>query len=179
MQKFSIGILLLAVIILASSVCILKFEPSRPEIPPGPQPPEPVIRESVTSREAERVRSRKLKGQFLAAGTGEDSNWGIRKVMHFQYMANMAAESEILTSEILPSGYIKIVEKRAFKKVSDSLDISDIDVRLDIKTLPIEEFSFLFDFCVGFYAGASGDMATSSILFAGKNFVKRTIGGNK
>lgn len=109
MQKFSIGILLLAVIILASSVCILKFGPnSEPEIPPTQPPkPEPVIRESVTSREAERVRSRRLKGQFLAAGTGEDSNWGIRKVMHFQYMANMAAESEILTSEILPSGYIK------------------------------------------------------------------------
>ena len=176
MQKFSIGILLLAVIILASSVYILIFGPnSESEIPPGPQPPkpEPVIRESVTSREAERVRSRRLKGQFLAAGTGEDSNWGIRKVMHFQYMANMAAESEILTSEILPSGCIKIVEKRAFNKVSDSLDISDIDVRLDIKTLPIEEFSLLFDFCVGFYAGASGDMTTSSVLFEGKNFVKR------
>lgn len=177
MQKISIYILTLIVIVLAIWVMILMIgKPiDSPPPPPGNERRTEIEKKPVKPEEVERVKSRQLKGQFTASGRGEDSNWGWRQVANFQYTASMVVNSIIESSEVLAGGKVKLVEIRTFECVTDSLCISDVDVNFDIKTLPVDEFSTIIDAGLAIYASLSGNVGTASVIFQGKEYVKQFL----
>ncbi|MDO4568910.1 MAG: hypothetical protein Q4D38_00835 [Planctomycetia bacterium] len=121
------------------------------------------------------MRSRTLRGEFCATGRGEDAKWGVARTLNFQYSVYLIAESKILSKKTLPSGYIKIEEKRTFKNVSDSLCVSDVDFQLNLETLPVDKFSCAIDILATAYAGISGDLVTAGTIVAEKNYWTRSL----
>lgn len=94
-------------------------------------------RASQTPKDTERIQSRRSGGEFLLEGRGSDKNWGISKSAKFRYHVLMKSTSEVLSLETNESGEIKVVEQRTFDEFQDSILVSDIDIGIDLSTLPM------------------------------------------
>ncbi|MDO4575012.1 MAG: hypothetical protein Q4D98_07340 [Planctomycetia bacterium] len=128
------------------------------------QQPDEIKKAPATPESVARVKSRLLKGKFVTTGRGEDAKWGVAQIMNFQYTVSVIAESEILSKETLPSGYLKVVEKRTFNNVSDSLCVSDVDLQINLKTVPIDIFSQAIDAASLLCVTLSGDIGTGIMI---------------
>jgi hypothetical protein len=140
-----------------------------------PTPMAQVKKKSIAPKAVERVRSRTIKGQFVTTGRGEDAKWGIGKEANFRYTVIVAAESKILSKKALPEGNIKVEEIRTFKKVVDSMVVSDVDFKLRLDTIPVETFSKAIDVVAAGWAFTTGDIASSSATIAGNHYVKSKL----
>lgn len=139
------------------------------------KPLAPIERASVKPAAVERLTNRTNKGRFIISGRGEDADWGISKEANFQYIADVIADSEILSKDTFSGGEIKVVEKRTFRDVHDSMIVSDVDVRFRLDTLPIKTLSKAIDLAAGIWTAATGDAMTSSGVKITKDLAIRKL----
>ena len=131
----------------------------------------PVKKKTIKPQAVDRVFPKVMKGNFAMVGRGEDAKWGIGRAANFQYNIFILAESEIISKKAMKNGTIKVVEKRTFNKVQDSLVVSDVDFKLAIDTLPVDTFSKMIDGVAVGYTSLTGDAATGAMVVAGKNYL--------
>ena len=134
-------------------------------------PMAPVKKKTIKPQAVDRVFPKVMKGNFAMVGRGEDAKWGIGRAANFQYNIFILAESEIISKKAMKNGTIKVVEKRTFNKVQDSLVVSDVDFKLAIDTLPVDTFSKMIDGVAVGYTSLTGDAATGAMVVAGKNYL--------
>ena len=139
-----------------------------------PKPMGKIERDSVPTSAVDQVRSRRIKGEFQLTGRGENANWGIRKEGKFVYTLFVDADSQI-KKEPLPSGAFRVTETRTFYRVQDSLVVSDVDIKLDLDSLPIKEFSNMIDAACIAWASMTGDPLSSSAIMVTKDYVTNKL----
>ena len=147
---------------------------------PATQPDEKPIkdemeRKTVVESAVSRIVPRAIKAEFDLSGRGECGDWGISGLANFKYTIIVVAESNIDSKEILPGGEIKVTETRTFKTVQDSLVISDVDMKLDISLLPIDEFSTAIDWTVRGWEAITGNVVIGESVTMGKEYLKRVL----
>lgn len=76
---------------------------------------------------------------FEASGLAEHAQYGARTSGAYYYMTTVQAHSEVLEKPEGKDGSIRVVEKRTFTQARDHLALSDLDVALDLSTLPVRE----------------------------------------
>ncbi len=139
--------------------------------PPTPSSMEPIVKKTIKPQAVDRVFPKVMKGNFAMVGRGEDAKWGIGRAANFQYNIFILAESEIISKEAREDGIIRVVEKRTFNKVQDSVVVSDVDLKLAIDTLPVGTFSKMIDGVAVGYTSLTGDAVTGATVVAGKNYL--------
>ncbi len=134
-----------------------------------------IERKPVVESAVSRIVPRMIKAEFDLSGRGESGDWGVSGVANFKYTIIVIAESIIDSKEILPGGEIKVTETRTFKTVQDSLVISDVDMKLDISLLPIDEFSTAIDWTVRGWEAITGNVVIGESVTMGKDYLKRVL----
>lgn len=134
-----------------------------------------IKKEPVPVSAVDRVVSRTMKGEFGLVGRGEDAKWGIAITTNFKYTVIVVADSEIQSKEVLPGGEIKVTEIRTFKKVQDSIVVSDVDLKLALDTLPIKVFSQAIDAAVTLWTSMTGEAASGAVVLTGKKYVEEEL----
>lgn len=159
--------------------------------PPSPEPVErhepvaplgkkEVIRSPVSQEEA-LVRlpgaqiNRTNKGRFVVSGRGQDADWGFSKEANFQYTADVIADSQILDKKPLPHGGIKVIEKRTFRDVRDSMVVSEADVKLSLKTVNAKLISKAIDLACAAWGAFTGDVAVPTGVKVTKDLAERKL----
>ena len=99
-----------------------------------------VTRKSKDIKDSERLQSRKIVGVFEMTGCGKDANWGIAAEADFKYTVATEITSKIIKKEIKPNGRIYVIEERTFDELVDVLEINPPKAKIDLSTLPLEEF---------------------------------------
>lgn len=132
-------------------------------------------RKPVPESAVNRIVPRVIKAQFDLTGCGESGNWGVSGIANFKYTIIVVAESQIDSKEVLPGGEIKVTEIRTFKTVQDSLVISDVDMKLDVSLLPVDEFSRAIDWAVRGWEAFTGDVVTGETVTLGKKYLKKVL----
>ena len=75
---------------------------------------------------------------FEARGKAEHGSYGKTVSGSYQYTTIVKARSEIVSKEENETtGSVRVVEKRTFTEAKDHLSLSDLDVRIDLETLPV------------------------------------------
>ena len=138
-------------------------------------PMEPIVRKTIKPAAIDRVFPRIIKGEFTIIGSGEDAKWGIGKTANFKYSLFIVAESEILSKKALPDGNIKVEEMRTFKRVQDSMVVSDVDFKFVFDTLPMDTFSKAIDAAVVGWTSLTADVATAAIVLSSKKYVEQKL----
>lgn len=144
-----------------------------------PAPMQPIVRPSIQPTAVVRLpetnTKRTNKGRFIICGRGEDADWGVGKEANFQYTADVIASSEILSKDTLPGGRIKVIEKRTFVNVQDSMIVSDVDFKLRLDTIRIKFLSRAIDAAAGLWAALTGDMASPATVKMTKDFATKQL----
>ena len=78
-----------------------------------------------------------------ASGEGEYANLGARWSGGYYYVTTVRARSEIVKREKGEDGRILVEERREFKQARDHLSVSNVDVAVDLSTVPIRETQVL------------------------------------
>lgn len=139
-------------------------------------PMKEIKRDSVPVEAVDRVKSKKMKGEFTLVGQGEDAKWGVAKTANFKYTVIVVAKSEILDKQTLPGGEIKVTEIRTFEQVQDALLVSDVDFKLSLReTLPLKQFSTAVDTLVTGYASVTGDAINAEAVAVTKNYLMKKL----
>lgn len=148
----------------------------KPVLPLGPKD---VKRSSMPQETLERLpevqSSRTNKGRFIISGRGEDANWGFSKEANFRYTADVVADSKILEKKSLPGGGIKVVERRTFRDVRDSIIVSEADLKLSLKTVNIKLISKAIDLACATWGVATGDATLSAGVKVTKDLAERKL----
>lgn len=76
---------------------------------------------------------------FEASGLAEHAQYGARTRGAYYYATTVRARSEVTEKQEKPDGSVHVVEKRTFLQAQDHLALSDLDVALDLSTLPVRE----------------------------------------
>ena len=76
---------------------------------------------------------------FEASGKAEYAQYGARTRGAYYYATTVRARSEVTEKQGRGDGSVRVVEKRTFLQTRDHLALSDIDVALDLSTLPVKE----------------------------------------
>ena len=148
--------------------------PAVPSVVPPvakPVPMKPIEKKTVKPQAIDRVHSKIMKGRFDMTGRGSDAKWGIAQVANFQHTMIVLAESEIISKKSQRNGMVKVVEKRTFNNVQDSIVVSDVDFKLSLNTLPIATFSSMIDGAAASYTSITGDKDTGALVVAGKEYL--------
>ena len=75
---------------------------------------------------------------FEASGRAEHGNYGKLIRGSYLYTITVQAKSEIASKEENETtGSVRVVEKRTFTQAKDNLGLSDLDVAIDLETLPV------------------------------------------
>ena len=124
-----------AVIVLTLAIMLWRgITPPEPPLPP----PDPgtVKMKPIKGDRVERVVSRNSDAVFKMTGKGSDANWGFRKSVNFQYVVAFKSESKVLSNTVnKETGEIKVEEMRTFTSFIDKVDVSDVDIKLDLDSL--------------------------------------------
>lgn len=76
---------------------------------------------------------------FEASGQAEHAQYGTRTSGAYYYMTTVRARSEVMEKREGKDGSVRVVEKRKFLQARDHLALSELDVALDLSTLPVRE----------------------------------------
>ena len=95
---------------------------------------------------------------FEASGRGEHGSYGKTIRGSYLYTTTVRARSEIVSKEEnAVTGTILVVEKRTFTQALDNLALSDVDVAIDLETLPVKQVKgWCDDVCDFFITGFGG-----------------------
>ncbi len=121
----------------------------------------PLVR-SVERRPLEPEATKRLHGGpvvvtavFEASGRAEHGSYGKTIRGSYLYATTVRARSEIVSKEENgTTGSIRVVEKRTFLQARDHLALSDLDVALDLETLPVKQVKGWIDGVCDFIGGA-------------------------
>lgn len=94
---------------------------------------------------------------FTAGGRGEHASYGKSIDGSYLYTTTIRARSEIVEKEEDEErGSVRVVEKRTFLQARDHLGLSDLDVAVDIQTLPVKQVKGWVDGACNFVGGIVG-----------------------
>ena len=114
-------------------------------------------KKTVKPQAVNRIYSKVMHGNFSMTGRGEDAKWGIGRAANFKYNLFFSAESKIISKKTQQDGSIKIIEKRKFGKVVDSVVASNVDFKLNLSTVPVNTFRKAVGMAAIAYASLTGE----------------------
>lgn len=108
---------------------------------------------------------------FEASGRAEHGGYGKTVRGSYLYTTTVKARSEILSKEENEAtGSVRVVEKRTFTQARDNLSLSELDVAIDLETLPVGQVKTFVDCAIAVVGGIAnlltGGAATPYIAAA-------------
>ena len=108
---------------------------------------DPCTCRSVVRRPLETEATRRLhdgpvvvSSLFEATGRADHSSYGKKVQGSYFYTTTVKARSEIVSKEEnKTTGSVRVVEKRTFTQARDHLSLSELDVAIDLETLPVAQ----------------------------------------
>ena len=91
---------------------------------------------------------------FEASGRAEHGGYGKTVRGSYLYTTTVKARSEILSKEENEAtGSVRVVEKRTFTQARDNLSLSELDVAVDLETLPVGQVKTFVDGVIAVVGG--------------------------
>lgn len=97
-----------------------------------------------------------VKSVFEASGQAEHGRYGKLVRGSYYYVTTVIARSEVLEKNEGEGGSIRVVEKRTFTQAVDNLSLSDVDVAVDLSTLPVAQVYTMANTVCTVVAGIAG-----------------------
>lgn len=97
-----------------------------------------------------------VKSIFEAGGSAEHGRYGKLVRGSYYYVTTVVARSEVLEKQEGEGGSIRVVEKRTFTQAVDNLSLSDVDVVLDLSSLPVAQVYTMANTVCTVVAGIAG-----------------------
>lgn len=93
---------------------------------------------------------KKIKTILETKGRAENANWGVNGMCSFVLTYSIDCDAEIVSKTETPGGEIKVIEKRTFNAVRESLQLSEADVAFALyETLPLDQTFKVMQFAGG------------------------------
>lgn len=177
MSKNSIIAILGALVaLMAITLMIVSYREGNP--PPPPPPPLPISGPTVVTNSLPSVNAgdvarlpRKDEPQdittlFELTGKGTLAAGGGAGDVSFYYLMKTVATSKIEEKEEFESGKIRVTEIRSFSEATEAMKISDVNLRVDLSTVPvdaIENTGYLIGGLVSLLAPATGAAIATTV----------------
>ena len=101
---------------------------------------------------------------FEASGNATYAQYGQVTKGVYYYVTTVRARSEVTEKNEGPDGSIRVVERREFLQAQDQLSLSELDVALDLSTLPVKEVQTLANGLCDGVAWISGILGAPEVL---------------
>lgn len=158
---------------------------------PLPQPPKkqlpvvverelPAIKKGDFDRLPRKDEPQDITTLFEVTGKGTKAGYTMAGDVSFYYLMKTVATSKIEDKEEFESGKIKVTEIRSFSEATEVMEISDVNLRVDLSTVPvdaIENTGYLIGGLVSLFSpNAGADIVANVAEF--RNGIDAIDGGN-
>ncbi len=121
----------------------------------------PPVKEDAVERLPGKDEPQGLTSLFEVTGKGTLAAVGGAADVSFYYLMKTVATSTIEEKEELESGRIKVTEIRSFSEATEIMKISDVNLRVDLSTVPVEAIAN-----TGYLLGGVASLLDSSLGLA-------------
>lgn len=112
-----------------------------PQVKPHPVVVErklPPVKKDAVDRLPRKDEPQGLTSLFEVTGKGTLATFGGAGDVSFYYLMKTVATSKIEDKEEFESGKIKVTEIRSFREATEVMKISDVNLRVDLSTVPLD-----------------------------------------